>query len=123
MDNLPRFFFSLQLNIKMYHWQTTSYARHKATDKLLSSLDGLIDKFIEIYQGKFGKFPQGLTTINVRTLNDENTASDFLQQCIHFLNNIVDEDNNLTINDTDLLNIRDEMVGTINQTLYLFSFN
>ena len=107
----------------MYHWQTSSYARHKATDNLLSSLDGLIDKFIEIYQGKFGKFPQGLTTINVRTLNDENTASDFLQQCIHFLSNIVDEDNNLTINDTDLLNIRDEMVGTINQTLYLFSFN
>ncbi len=123
MDNLPKFFFSLQLNIKMYHWQTTSYARHKATDNLLSSIDGLIDKFIEIYQGKFGKFPQGFTTINVRTLNDENTASDFLQQCIHFLNNIVDEDNNLTINDTDLLNIRDEMVGLINQTLYLFSFN
>ena len=40
-----------------------------------------------------------------------------------FLNNIVEEDINLTINDTDLLNIRDEMVGSINQTLYLFSFN
>ncbi len=107
----------------MYHWQTTSYARHKATDQLLSSLDDLIDKFIEIYQGKFGKFPHGLTTINVRTLTDESTASNFLQQCINFLNNIIEEDNNLTINDTDLLNIRDEMVGLINQTLYLFTFN
>jgi len=28
-----RFFFTLQLNIKMYHWNTTSYSRHKATDE------------------------------------------------------------------------------------------
>jgi hypothetical protein len=123
MDNLPRFFFSLQTNIKVYHWQTTSYARHKATDNLLSSIDGLIDKFMEIYQGKFGKIPNGSTTINIRTLTDEETAVDFLQKCIHFLQNITEEDANISNLDTDLLNIRDEMVGLLNQTLYLFSFN
>ncbi len=123
MDNLPRFFFSLQNNIKMYHWQTLSYARHKATDNLLIGIDALIDRFMEIYQGKYGKIPVGSTTINIRTLTDEETATDFIQKCIHFLSNITEEDTNLSINDTDLLNIRDEMVGLLNQTLYLFTFN
>jgi hypothetical protein len=123
MDSLPRFFFSLQLNIKMYHWQTSSYARHKATNNLLESLDSLIDKFMEIYQGKFGKIPSGFTSINIRTLTDEESAVDFIQKCIDFLNNITEEDTNISSNDTDLLNIRDEMVGQLNQTLYLFTFN
>jgi len=123
MDNLPRFFFSLQNNIKMYHWQTISYARHKATNNLLIDIDDLIDRFMEIYQGKYGKIPIGSTTINIRTLTDDDTAADFIQKCIHFLSNITEEDTNLSINDTDLLNIRDEMVGLLNQTLYLFTFN
>ena len=123
MDNLPRFFFSLQLNIKLYHWQTSLYSRHKATDNLLVTVDPLIDKFMEIYQGKFGKIPTGFTSVNVRTLTDEETANDFINKCIDFLNNITEEDQNISINDTDLLNIRDEMVGILNQTLYLFTFN
>jgi hypothetical protein len=123
MDKLPRFFFSLQTNIKMYHWQTSLYARHKATDSLLEDIDGLIDNFMEIYQGKYGKIPIGFTTVNVRSLTDEDTAVDFIQQCINFLNNITEEDTYITLNDTDLLNIRDEMVGLLNKTLYLFTFN
>jgi len=123
MDKLPRFFFSLQTNIKMYHWQTTSYARHKATDSLLSDIDSLIDNFMEIYQGKYGKIPIGFTSINVRTLTDDETSTDFIQKCINYLNNILDEDTNMSSTDTDLLNIRDEMVGLLNKTLYLFTFN
>ena len=55
MDILPKFFFSIQINLKLYHWQTNSYARHIATDSILTKIDPLIDTFIEIYQGKFGK--------------------------------------------------------------------
>jgi hypothetical protein len=107
----------------MYHWQTSIYARHIATDNLLTNISTLIDKFIEIYQGKYGKFSPGMTSITIRTLTDEETATDFLNKCIHYLNNITEEDQNISQNDTDLLNIRDEMVGLLNQTIYLFSFN
>ena len=123
MDILPKFFFSIQINLKLYHWQTNSYARHIATDSILTKIDPLIDTFIEIYQGKFGKISTGSTNITLRTLTDDETASDFLSKCINYLNNIIEEDVNMSTSDTDLLNIRDEMVGLLNQTLYLFSFN
>ena len=123
MDILPKFFFSIQINLKLYHWQTNSYARHIATDSILTKIDPLIDTFIEIYQGKFGKISPGSTTITIRTLTDEETASDFISKSINYLNNIIEQDVNMSASDTDLLNIRDEMVGLLNQTLYLFSFN
>ena len=106
----------------MYHWQTDSYSRHKATDNLLENLDPLIDKFMEVYQGKYGKIKKGLTNITVRSLNEE-TAPDFINQCIQFLNNICDEEQHIKKTDSDILNIRDEITGILNQTLYLFTFN
>jgi DNA-binding ferritin-like protein len=32
INEIVRFFFCLQLNLKIYHWNTTSFSRHKATD-------------------------------------------------------------------------------------------
>jgi hypothetical protein len=122
MENLPRFFFSLQTNIQMYHWQTDSYPRHKATCKLLAGINPLIDSFMETYQGKFGRIPKGNTSVQVTTLN-ETTSTDFIKKCIKFLNNILEEDDNMKSSDTDLLNIRDEMLSILNTTLYLFTLN
>jgi hypothetical protein len=38
INHMVKFLFSLQLNTKMYHWLTTSYARHKASDDLGSEV-------------------------------------------------------------------------------------
>jgi DNA-binding ferritin-like protein len=38
--------------IKLYHWKTTSYATHKATDELYSKLSDNVDHFIEVLLGK-----------------------------------------------------------------------
>lgn len=43
---------TIRNQIKLYHWQTHRFSRHKATDDLVSSLDENIDKFVEIYMGK-----------------------------------------------------------------------
>jgi len=45
----------LQLGIKMNHWFTPSYNRHKITDKLYDKVSDLIDRLIETYQGRYGK--------------------------------------------------------------------
>jgi len=104
----------------MYHWQTDSYARHKASDDCLTQLAPLIDKFMEIYQGKYGKIPKTSTptSIPLSSLTDKQ-AIDFIKQSIKHLNS---NEISLKLTDTDLLNIRDEMVGILNQTLYLFTF-
>ena len=119
MSGFIKFFFSLQLNLKLYHWMTTKHPRHVASDKLFSDLADLVDKFIEVYIGKYGRPKISEFDIKVINLND-NTIIDFLNMVVEKLTVIKIENIDL-IKDTDLLNIRDEILGVINRTLYLFT--
>ena len=40
---------TIRNQVKLYHWQTGSFARHKATDDLTAALDLNIDAFVESY--------------------------------------------------------------------------
>jgi len=113
---------TLRDQIKIYHWQTMSFPRHKATDELVSKLDDNIDKFVEVYMGKYGrpKFSGRTSTIKIRNFHDKE-ASTFLKSVIVWLTNKLPK--HLKNTDTDLLNIRDEILGDLNQTLYLFTLN
>ncbi len=118
--DLVKFFFTVQTSLKFYHWRTSSYARHIASDSLVNTIITLSDKFMEIYQGKYGKLNKnGDMEIICKCLNDSD-ITELLKEAIEFLNNI--EETIVDKGDTDLLNIRDEIVGAINQTLYLFTF-
>lgn len=120
-EQIVQIFFHMMLNIKLYHWETTNFARHKASDELHSNLSGLIDKFVEVYIGGY-KRPKFTSTfsVTVKQLNDSsiieilNEYTAFLK---HELPKFVKE------SDTHLLNIRDEMLAEINQALYLFTLN
>jgi hypothetical protein len=52
------YFLTLRNQIKLYHWSTGSYARHKATDEAVARLDEHIDKYVEVYLGKKGSRPR-----------------------------------------------------------------
>ena len=114
------FFFGLRDQIKLYHWQTTSYARHKATDDVIKELDENIDSFVEIYIGKYGRSRVGTATntTTVRNLGDA-AAVRFVKESIGYLAGPLTK--SLGPRDTDLTNIRDEMMGNLNQLLYLFT--
>jgi hypothetical protein len=116
--DLVVFFFELLTTIKMYHWNTFDYPAHKATDELYASLSGHIDRFMEVYMGTSN---QRIALGNRRTLalNDLNKASmrSYIQKSITHLEKI-----RLPSANTDLYNIRDEMLGDLNQFLYLFTF-
>ena len=45
-------FLEMLMMVKLFHWKTTSYATHKATDELYEKLNENIDEFIEILLGK-----------------------------------------------------------------------
>ena len=106
--------------VKIYHWQTMSFARHKATDDLVSSLDENIDKFTEVYMGKYGRphFTSKNSKIELYDATDKK-GHVVLVECINWLMN--DLPKKLKKTDTDLLNIRDEIVGDLNQARYLFT--
>jgi len=115
ISEIVRFFFTLQLNMKIYHWDTTSYARHKASDEFGQNLLPLVDKFVEVFIGKYKVKPM-TNKINISSefITDEGSEN-LLKKARKYL-----EELNSKINDTELLNIRDELLGEVNQTLYLY---
>ena len=116
------FFFSMREQIKLYHWQTYSFARHKATDDVLSALDASIDSYVETYMGKYGrpKVTGSSNTVRVQNMT-EKTAVRFIKTCITYLEGPLIK--HLKPNDTDLINMRDEMLAELNKLLYLFTLN
>ena len=113
---------TLRNQVKIYHWETMQYARHKATDDLVDKLDDAIDKFVEVYIGKYGrpKLTPRTGTIRLRNFDDAQ-ATTLLTEAISWMTDRLPA--LLSKNDTDLLNIRDEILADLNQTRYLFTFS
>lgn len=117
MNNIIDFFIHLQSQLRIMHWQTKSYARHVAYGMTYDAISDLADKFIEAYQGRYGRIQCG-TSIEIANINDEK-LSKLLDECLEFLNN--QEKLGIKDGDTDLSNIRDEIIGTINKLKYLLT--
>jgi hypothetical protein len=49
----------LQAQMRILHWQTTSYAEHNAFGRFYETVDPVIDKLIESIQGKYGRLMLG----------------------------------------------------------------
>ena len=118
-------FLELLMMIKLFHWKTTSYATHKATDELYSKLNEDIDKFIEILLGKTG-FRTNLSNKHTINLIDLSNNEQLIKKINAYKGYLVGLSHNSFIRsmtNTDLLNIRDEILGDLNQFLYLLSFD
>jgi hypothetical protein len=114
------FFLHLRDQIKLYHWQTRIYARHVATDKAVENLDKSIDQFVEVYIGKYGRSRLSGSNANIHLMNlSEAGASKLVRSSIKYLEGTLTK--SLKHTDTDLLNIRDEIIADLNQLLYLFT--
>jgi DNA-binding ferritin-like protein len=121
-ENLINLLLNLLIIIKVYHWKTKSYAEHKATDELYSSLNENIDKFVEVLLGKNG------TRLNMKGKNiiilDPSTTEE-LKKIIYGYRDLLEKklENFIPIDgNTDLYNIRDEILSDLNQFLYLLTF-
>ena len=117
--------------IKIYHWQTKSFSEHKALDAAYETLEELIDEFVEVYQGTFGriKSASGSFEFELENLQTEDYQKEQLDQSSYLMEKI-DQwiaylksfNNDADLNDkSDLLNIRDEMLGALNQLKYLLT--
>lgn len=106
--------------LKIFHWQTISYAEHKAFEKAYNNLDSLFDSFVEIYYGKYGR-PTNSPQYNIKAEiyggDIKETIRGFRDQLIEELSNLLNE------KDKDLLNLKDEIEGEFNKLLYLLSLN
>jgi hypothetical protein len=112
-------FLGILSQLKVLHWQTKSYAKHVAYGEAYEVLDGLVDSFTEIYMGKYGRViieqDDSINLVNIGEMDQD----EFLGVICEFLLSL---DNQLDSNkDTDLLNLRDEMLAEINKLKYLLT--
>lgn len=117
-------FLEMLLMIKLFHWKTHSYATHKATDDLYTKVNANMDSFIEILLGKTGVRTNLTGHKNIR-LMDLNSQESLKREIEKFKSYLVSLNNNRamqTMLNPDLLNIRDTILGDMNQFLYLLTF-
>lgn len=112
-------FLGLQAQMKVNHWQTKGYARHQAFGGFYDTMDDLIDKFVEVAMGKYGRFvlSEGEKTLELHNLSDLDIKSfvSTLREAIIQIGADLDD------SDTDLANIRDEMLAELNKLVYLLT--
>lgn len=127
-------FLSMVNTVKMYHWRTSQFSVHKATDQLFSSLNDKVDDFVEVMLGKPVAGGSGAGSSRDKYLNLPNEMlpvpivldaagfTAFLEQKKVFLttdlNALFD-----AVKDSDLLAIRDDILAAVNQYLYLQTFH
>ena len=117
-------FLEMLMMVKLFHWKTHSYATHKATDELYEKLNENIDHFIEVLLGKTG-YRIDLMGQKSISLIDLNSQEKLKSKIMSLKSYFVGLDNNKalsTMSNSDLFNIRDEILGNLNQFLYLLTF-
>jgi hypothetical protein len=113
---LIHFFLCARDCTHLWHWQTQSYAEHKALGKFYDEWLELADKFVEVYAGRYGR-PDALPLISVDPYNPDATIPYFR----YLQEQLKAGDVRNAVDDTDLHNIMDEMLSLVSQTLYLLS--
>ncbi len=117
METILILFFKHQIELKLYHFQSSSYGGHKASDKYLATFLAKFDILMEVLQGHEGKVNLSIISVNIDSSNDQ-TIESILKKYIE----------NLEVFEryfkkySDVQNIIHEMKADASQLLYLLTF-
>lgn len=112
MKNMLAMLMCGQICLRLIHWNTTSYAEHKAIGKLYDTLADLTDSLAETYMGIYGRFG------NIPCEHEE------LPNAVQYVADMAEMVQTVRIglpNDTQLQNIVDEIAAAIDTTNYLLT--
>lgn len=116
MDQIVMQLVQMEQQMRIFHWQTKSHARHKAFGKVYANLGDLIDTFTEAWMGRNGRVRVS-GPIELQNLGgDVEQIVDVYIETLIGMTDVLDAQT-----DTDLLNIRDEILGEFNRLKYLLT--
>lgn len=122
IGDIVMIFLAFRDQLKIYHWQTHSYSKHKASDRLVNNITEKMDQFVETIQGSRNTRLR-FSRDNKMEYNNQTDDSivflmrNFREWLTYSLPNMLDS------KDVDLLNLRDEILSLVNNTLYLFTLS
>jgi len=124
IENIVTMFLQMLNTVKLYHWKTISYPEHKATDELYANLNSNIDTFVETMLGKTGGRVNLVKqkTLPLLAIENINEFKKEITQYKNFLINMSKDSELNTSSNSDLMNIKDEILGNLNQFTYLLTF-
>ena len=102
--------------VKLHHWRTHDYSVHKATDNLHEALSEQVDSFVEKLLGSKNT-RSNLTDLHMRAYNTLPALKRRVEYYKRYLRGMP------ASLGTDLLNIRDELLGSLNQFSYMLSLH
>ena len=102
--------------VKLHHWRTHSYSVHKATDNLHEALSEQVDSFVEKMLGS-KHTRSNLTHMSLTAYNELPALKRRMEYYKQYLKHMP------ASLGTDLLNIRDELLGSLNQFSYMLTLS
>ncbi len=110
--------------VKLLHWQTKSFAEHKALDELFGSLIDLTDGLVESVMGKYGRpeLSGEEATFTVKNYNFE--SNDDLSHYMQVLYDCYANECKSIFDpqvDPEIINIIDEIIAVVDKTKYLLT--
>jgi len=121
LNSNVNFLIGLHSQLKIFHWQTKGFARHEAFAETRDTLEGLMDEFVEQAMGQYGRFQlddetNTIELVNIGDVKPEEMIETVCQSFVQWTDNIDKKD-------TNLLNLRDEMLGLFQKLKYLLTLN
>lgn len=109
----------IQNQFRFLHWQTTGDAKHRAYGDMYENLGPLMDDFTEAMMGKYGR-PEFDSEFAIMFQDISNlSVQSFVDGIEEFLISMSDSLDQRR--DTDLINLRDEMLKHVNKLKYLLT--
>ena len=126
-SDIVHHFFHVITHLKIFHWQTRFFSSHKSAEALVEELMDSMDEFMEIYQGMTGKRIKLVPSCSVSLSNMTHKK---IVKILNEFNKFMESLESMVCNKSSkecpqtlaLLNQRDEIVGKVQQTLYLLTF-
>lgn len=106
-----------QSQLKLWHWMTKSFAQHEAFGEAYEALSEKIDEFVEVFFGRYGREALKDVNLGLKASVEDSTIISILSGMRAYLAGM-DKDLKEA---TDLLAIRDDMLGEVNHLVYRLS--
>lgn len=122
-DSLIKKMLELLTLLRLYHWNTFSYATHKATGDIYDSLSDKFDEYVETMIGKSdSKYRINMSDYKKLTINGVSSNTEMDKSIKSFIKLLVNFHSHLPQTFySDVNNIKDDIIGSLNKYLYLLT--
>ena len=103
--------------IKLFHWTTSQYSTHVALDELHTKLASHVDKFVESFIGHYKKQSLDNLTITTKVTSDVSKVS--IDKNVEGMRETLRGLAKMLSKESSLVNVIDDMLTDLDQTLYL----